>query len=91
MHCNSPNNCSECAPTYLVNSEGLCGFPCNVTNCLQCSSDNYCLTCAEFFSPISSGSCVLCPDKNCQQCAQENVCEQCMTTYNNYLGSCILC
>ena len=57
-------------------------FTCSVSNCLSCSSKNYCATCSKGFFAINGVCRCYCPD-NCQVCYSP--CSSCTSCYSGYL------
>ena len=81
---------SSCATGYIhvngycVTNVSTSAFACGVSNCGQCSFDNFCSICNTGYTLTSWGSCVktTCDVANCASCSINNICSACNSGYS---------
>lgn len=96
QYCSSYFNwltCQVCSSGYMVTMGYTCqiipNFNCTLSNCVYCTSNNVCGSCAAGYQ-ISSNQCVpqTCSIPNCLSCNQ-TVCQACQQTYALVNGTCL--
>ncbi len=77
-----PTNGICCPVGQVGRADGTCHVPCNVKNCLLCSSANVCQTCGVGHVLDGAFCAQTCPSvPNCQICASNITCFACMAGY----------
>ena len=75
----SSGSCSCTTSTYNIN--GTC-VSCDITNCVACSSINFCSQCSGTLVVNSQrNGCISCTVTNCELCSANNVCTLCSPGY----------
>lgn len=54
---NSSGTCTECQSSFTLDTKTFTCFNCSVSNCLTCSSNNFCVVCKDTFLVNATGAC----------------------------------